>query len=195
MWTGREWQLATVSDKLFSVYSTERFLSHYQHKDADRLVCSNMGEAKVLITIYSWKIWVLIHEDLNGPKPACLQTQYVLMGQFSGVATLLLAYSVRVLVEHSLYEWEQLSLLAWRWLWGVKSCEQIDSYTWIQIRAIHVQALVPFWLRSYKDCFYNLQLALLWFNPGWQLNTMQPLAHSPQWDGGENWKGEKCKNL
>jgi len=37
-----------------------------------------------------------------------------------------------------------------------------------------------------------------WFNPSWQLNTTQPLAHSsPQQDGGENWKSksEKTRGL
>ncbi|KAK4830483.1 hypothetical protein QYF61_011207 [Mycteria americana] len=31
---------------------------------------------------------------------------------------------------------------------------------------------------------------LLWFNPSRQLSPTQPLAHSPQWDGRENWKSK-----
>jgi len=53
----------------------------------------------------------------------------MLMGQLGVVAMLLLAHSLWVLVEHLLYEREQLSLLAGRGLRGVKSCKRVGSYT------------------------------------------------------------------
>jgi len=35
---------------------------------------------------------------------------------------------------------------------------------------------------------------VLWFNPGWQLSTTQPLAHSPTMGWRENQKGKSEKN-